>query len=416
MPQSPSQLLPAAAAALILVLFCSACPQGPSATAQGKGGPSSATADAQSTEVPAADVITQDGRSAAVKGDGLVSTVFIDASETMKPEAYTLEDLRQLRTSLAPAEAYGRFTEKGYSFDALGACKAATAGDGEALACFIAAGGDIHSGSEAARYDTPLLTAVAGGFGTLSEFLLDEGADIEYRDRLTQSTAAAWAAILGNVEMLKLLQRRGADLMVRCGPKQQNLLIYAAQTGSTEALRYLLQQGLPVDDTDSIQLNALMVAAKGGYTDCCRVLVEGGADVNYTEPDRGYTPLLAACYMLKYETADYLISAGGDKLHKAKDGSDAVFMIGLSGSAEGVEWLVRQQMDLNARRPLDGATLLMLCSAKGDARAVEALLLAHADPTLSDNAGRSALTYAREAQKSETEQLLLRVLPEKSQI
>ncbi len=397
--------------ALALGLMLSACQQGQESSKTKAGAAASGQQSAGGSAETAAEYKAAGGRQTAVKGDEKSSAVFIDATSSMQPEKLDLAQLHKAAAGLAPAEAFSRFEAAGYSFDAEGVCKAATKGDGEAVAMFLAAGGDVNAVAEDAPYDCALLTAVVGGFGNLTEFLLDKGANIEYQDTQVQGTPLSWTAVLGNLDMLQLLERRGANLQALSGAKNQNALMFAAQFGNSEVARHLIERGLPLEATDSAGVTALFMAAKGGFTDCCRVLVEAGANPNMEEPDRGFNPVLAACYMLKYETADYLVSAGGDIDHVMKNGATVVDLIGLAGEEEGIEWMAKHKLNLNQQNAQTGETLLMLAAGKGSSRLVQTLLLHHADPFLSDSKGRTAMDYALAAKDQSTIDMLKKVMP-----
>lgn len=401
------KLGPLATACLVLSLLApllSACQFGQQRT-KGSGKAPGAQGTAQSQSDSQADGGSH-SKMGAEKGLGGVSTIFVGASDSMQKEELDLDALHAAMSGLSPAGAYEQLQALVSDPTPTAICKAAQTGKGRVIALYIATGGDVNIAAEDAPYETPLLSSVCGGYSAITELLLEHHADIEYRDKQMQGTPLLWAAMLGNTEMVKLLQKHGADIRAKNGQRQMNGAILAAQFGNDETLEYLLEAGIPVDETEQRDLSPLIFAAKAGYLNCVKVLVEHGADVNRAEKDRGFTPLLGALYMLHFDVADYLIEQGADPQHSMQDGGNAISIVTPIGKAEGIEWLVRHDYDLNWQHPESGTTALMLAIRAGSPLAVKALLDHGADPELKDKQGLSARDFARRSTDAQIRSLL----------
>jgi ankyrin repeat protein len=77
--------------------------------------------------------------------------------------------------------------------------------------------------------------------------LLDQGADVNERNKLNGSTALKVASSQGNVEMVKLLLDRGADVNLASGNMGWTALSNAAWTGQTEVAILLVERGADIN-------------------------------------------------------------------------------------------------------------------------------------------------------------------------
>ena len=96
-------------------------------------------------------------------------------------------------------------------------------------------------------------------------------------------------------------------------------------------------------------------------------MVDGGARVK-TRPDDGFTPLHAAAWMGKYDTAKLLLEEGSDVhlAHKNHQGT-ALHMAVYYGHYDCVRLLLRWGAKVNVRMS-GGATPLFLAVEKGPAQ------------------------------------------------
>ena len=84
-----------------------------------------------------------------------------------------------------------------------------------------------------------------------------------------------------------------------------------ARNGETERLTAYVQEGVPVDLTDSDGNTLLMLAAYHGHADTVRALTAHGAHPNRVN-DQGQSPLAGAVFKGEQDVVRALLDAGAD--------------------------------------------------------------------------------------------------------
>ncbi|GAB7533721.1 hypothetical protein PS3A_61380 [Pseudomonas sp. 3A(2025)] len=127
---------------------------------------------------------------------------------------------------------------------------------------------------------TALLKAAAAGQNERLQALLDDGANIDFADKMPGRTALIEAAIAGHIETLCLLNDKGANLDQHDLTMGFTALGWAAHSGDLHILERLLDAGAAVDATGNDYLHSpLMVAALQGRVEIVAALLAAGADV-----------------------------------------------------------------------------------------------------------------------------------------
>ena len=132
-------------------------------------------------------------------------------------------------------------------------------------------------------------------------------------------------------------------------------------------------------------------AAQNADYETVKIMVDGGARVK-TRPDDGFTPLHAAAWMGKYDTAKLLLEEGSDVhlAHKNHQGT-ALHMAVYYGHYDCVRLLLRWGAKVNVRMS-GGATPLFLAVEKGPAAVARLLLRWGADPEIPREDGETVFT------------------------
>jgi ankyrin repeat protein len=142
------------------------------------------------------------------------------------------------------------------------------------------------------RPDTPLAQAAAEGRSDEVRRLLEEGAQVDERDR-TGFTALTWAARHGEIEAVRLLLAAGANPDLRDGyVNGWSPLMHALHKGRTAVVVALLAAGADPNLAGNGGFTPLLMAAGYGNAEAVAALLEAKADPR-TEAG-GETPLTAA--------------------------------------------------------------------------------------------------------------------------
>ena len=130
--------------------------------------------------------------------------------------------------------------------------------------------------SEAAELGLRLLEAAKNGLTNDTLSLLEEGANIEFKDMNNGDSALMCAVRNGRTDCVRLLIDSGADMEAK-GMHGYTALMIAALNGHVECARLLIVFGANLDAKNESGGTALMYAALNGHTQCARLLVDSGA-------------------------------------------------------------------------------------------------------------------------------------------
>jgi ankyrin repeat protein len=149
----------------------------------------------------------------------------------------------------------------------------------------------------------------------------------------------------------------------------------------------------------------LMEAAYLGKLEDVKRLVLKGATVDAADPERR-TSLMWAAFNGHAAVVGYLLEKGAKLDAKDSSGRTALMYASSGPFAETVEVLLKEGADVNAQGTLEGFTALMTAAAEGQLEVVRLLLEHGADPSLKDEDGDTAQSFAREKGHSEVVALL----------
>ena len=166
------------------------------------------------------------------------------------------------------------------------------------------------------------MLAIAAGSDAVTGLMLDQGADVNVRDR-TGSTPLHAAVRQGNLDMVRTLVARGADLDARTGRGDDwaaasarrtsglTPFLTAAQTGNVDLLRALLGLGADPAARSDEGAGAVLLATRGRSLEAVQLLVELGLDVNVHPPGRP-SALHTAIRVGEDAIVEYLAAHGAD--------------------------------------------------------------------------------------------------------
>ena len=192
---------------------------------------------------------------------------------------------------------------------------------------------------------TPLVSAAAWGHKAAVEMLLAHKASIDLADDLGR-TPLHWALRLGRGDVAELLCARGADQNAKThlGVSQ---LMCAAAGGCLPILERLLTSGADPDERNNHGATPLMGAAAEGRVEAAQLLLTHGANANAKE-NSGLDALQYAAYRGHLDFAKLLLSHGADVNSRSNEGWTALHAAACGGHLDVVEWLLENGAEVNA--------------------------------------------------------------------
>jgi serine/threonine-protein phosphatase 6 regulatory ankyrin repeat subunit B len=290
---------------------------------------------------------------------------------------------------------------------------AATDSDyGETVRELLAAGADPN----AVRSDGagPLLVAASARGGTLVPLLLRAGARTELRvsadvpEPFPGMTPLLIAAYIGDEVAVTYLLGGGADAgaVTTAGRSATEL---AAEDGHTAVLEALANPGGAAAEAQRLLAKEMESALRRGNSAEVATLLAAGADPNRVD-EEGATPLIQALGAREDE-ADILamtraLLGAGARINDVGSAGVTALMTAVAFTGPGPVNLLLQQgasIDVQSTGASDngegvepGMTALMVAAGWGHEEIAVLLLGAGADPTIVDEAGKTAAAYAIE--------------------
>jgi len=167
--------------------------------------------------------------------------------------------------------------------------------------------------------------------------------------------------------------------------------------------------GVPLAAQDSTRPasaeQALMESAYLGNLEEVKRLVSAGAVVDAADPEKR-TSLMWAAFNGHTAGVGYLLEKDAKIDAKDASGRTALMYASSGPFAETVELLLKKGAEVNVQGTLEGFTALMTAAAEGQLKVVRLLLEYGADPSLEDEDGDTAESFAREKGHSAVVELL----------
>ena len=121
--------------------------------------------------------------------------------------------------------------------------------------------------------------AMTGNLNRVKQ-LVEQGADIHVKNKMTDRTVLIYAAESDNLELVKWLVEHGADVKEKI-QYGETVLMNAAGNGNLEMVKWLIEHGANVKEKDNVyNMSILHLAAGSGNLELVKWLIEHGADIN----------------------------------------------------------------------------------------------------------------------------------------
>lgn len=149
----------------------------------------------------------------------------------------------------------------------------------------------------------------------------------------------------------------------------------------------------------------LMEAAYLGQLDGVKRLVAEGTAIDFTDPERR-TSFMVAAFNGHTPVLQYLLAEGAKLDAKDVNGRTALMYASSGPFEEAVAFLLKQGAEVNTQGTLEGFTALMTAASEGLVEIVRLLLVNGADPSLVDQDGDTAMSFAQQNGHAEVLALL----------
>ena len=157
--------------------------------------------------------------------------------------------------------------------------------------------------AQGGEYDNALWAASSRGHEQIVKMLLDAGADVNAQNQ--RGTALDIASSRGHEQVVKMLLDAGAD--VNAQSKYDNALRAASSRGYEQVVKILLDAGADVNAQSKYD-NALWAASSRGHEQIVKMLLDAGADIN-AQNQRGTALDIASSKDLE-QVVKLLVDAG----------------------------------------------------------------------------------------------------------
>ena len=170
-------------------------------------------------------------------------------------------------------------------------------------------------------------------------------------------------------------------------------LIKACFYGHAEVARFLLDEGAAIEAKQDKGCTSLYFASQEGHIEVVKLLIAHGAVVDAPD-NEGALPLFIASQFGHALAARELLAHGANPNVSMNDWAPLNVAADQGHTEAMCELLRKSETDINTRSG-DGRTPLMLACEYGRLKATTVLIGHSADFTLLDDAGLSALAYAK---------------------
>jgi uncharacterized protein len=252
----------------------------------------------------------------------------------------------------------------------------------ESVGLLMAAGADINDKAADCEGDdrTALMCAAeCSCCSTVSEVLLQAGADVSMHSSLNRMTALHIAAMARSAGCCELLLVRGSTLLESKDAHGWTALMYAGHRGCLNVAQLLLQHGAEINAVGIQGNNALMLAARASSIAVAQLLLDSGADLSARDCT-GENVLFKAARAGNVPLMELLVQRGLSVTVVDNKGNTVLITAASAQQKAAAEWLIQRGVAVNAVND-SSAALHIVCtnSSVDDATMIELLLANAAD-------------------------------------
>ncbi|XP_061169144.1 ankyrin-1-like [Saccostrea echinata] len=249
-----------------------------------------------------------------------------------------------------------------------------------------------------------LLAAIESCNKVIVSLLLENGANVNTKDRWSMDNPLYVAAGLGNLDIIKLLIERKADTEMTA-KRGRTPLINACRNGCTQAAQCLLENGANVNKHDDQNCTPLLHASMNGHVDIVKLLLGNKADITLHSV-RGNSPLYIASFWGHVEVVEELTRYDAVVDIQNEDSKTPLSAAVWNGNLNVVKILLQNGAKVNQH--VDGDDAPLLIAARQDFNDIMDILLKNgADLNYKDCEMENALHHACHAGSNDVIKTLL---------
>ncbi|MDA8774006.1 ankyrin repeat domain-containing protein, partial [Chlamydiia bacterium] len=215
--------------------------------------------------------------------------------------------------------------------------------------------------------------------------------------------------ILNNGVVVSYVDNMGIKRDLFLNDKSTSLLQFVASLGDLQLVQETVSKyknnGVSIDERDSIGYTALYTASIKGHSDVVKYLLDKGASPDIVDED-GRTALHIASVSGHLSVVEHLILSGASINAQTKDGRSALYVASSKGHLDIVTLLMDRGIPLDVVQE-NGWTALHIASTSGHLSVVEHLISSGASINAQTKNGRTPLYIASEFGHLDLVKLLL---------
>lgn len=227
--------------------------------------------------------------------------------------------------------------------------------------------------------DTYLKFAVLKGNPPAVQFLLEQGADYNYRNPVSELSILYTAVCCFNsrkerYEILKLLLEKGAGFQYEAGGIVTTPFLYAVQCTSLEWVKLFLEHAADIKKPDLSGRTAMYHATRNSRVDVLQFVVDQGLDIKQVDHS-SYSALHCAARFGNPNGCEVLLKNGADVGRRTESGKTPISLAvrGEHPSLKVIRVLLEYGADMNAK--VQGKSVLQIAVHRGRHKEVLELLI-----------------------------------------